>query len=53
MALEETTSKAAIERALAKPAARQLIAELREAGAVKTSRYDLVKEVDAADDAAE
>jgi hypothetical protein len=39
------TSKAAIERALPRPAARQLIAELREAGAVKESRYDFVKEV--------
>lgn len=50
-ALEMTTSKAAIERTLAKPAAKQLIAQLRGAGAVKTSRYDIVKEVD--DDAAE
>lgn len=48
-ALELSTTKAALERTLAKPAARQLVARLRDAGAVRVSRYEIVKETDAAE----
>ena len=39
-ALDSTTSAAAIKRCLAKPAAMQLLADLRNEGCLKTSTYD-------------
>jgi PD-(D/E)XK nuclease superfamily len=43
-ALEHSTSAAAIKRALDKPAAAQLLAELRAAGAMRESTYTIVRE---------
>lgn len=45
-AVEHSTSKAAIERALPKPEAKNLIETLRKIGAVRESRFTVVKEIE-------